>query len=78
MKYKKGDVLICSTDKAYGIEQNLIIGDKCKILNIIELSEKTILDLVHINTNCRVGLFDSICFIPLNIWREFQLRKILK
>jgi hypothetical protein len=77
MKTQKGDILICSTNKIYGLEQNIIVGDKYKVLDTIEMSEKVILDLLHVDTNSRVGLFDDKCFIPLEIYREFQLRKIL-
>jgi len=76
-KTKKSDILICSTNKLYGLEQNLILGDKYKVIDTIEMSEKVILDLLHIDTNKRVGLFDDKCFISLDVWREFQLRKIL-
>jgi hypothetical protein len=77
MKTQKGDILICSTNKIYGLEQNIIVGDKYKVLDTIEMSEKVILDLLHVDTNSRVGLFDDKCFIPLEIYREFQLRKVL-
>ena len=78
MKTSKGDILICSTNKIYGMEQNLIVGDKYKVLDTIEMAEKVILDLLHVNTNSRVGLFDDKCFIPIDVYREFQLRKILE
>ena len=78
MKTSKGDILICSTNKLYGMEQNLIVGDKYKVLDTIEMAEKVILDLLHVNTNSRVGLFDDRGFIPLEVYREFQLRKILE
>jgi len=78
MKTQKGDILICSTNRLYGMDQNLIVGDKYKVLDIIEMAEKVILDLLHINTNSRVGLFDDKNFIPLEVYREFQLRKILE
>lgn len=78
MKTTKGDILICSTDKLYGMEQSLIVGDKYKVLDIIEMSEKVILDLTHVDTNSRVGLFDDKCFIPLDVYREFKLRQILE
>lgn len=78
MKTTKGDILICSTDKLYGLEQNLIVGDKYKVLDAIVMAEKVILDLLHLDTNSRVGLFDYRHFIPLDVWREFQLRKILE
>jgi hypothetical protein len=78
MKTAKGDILICSTNKLHGMEQNLIVGDKYKVLDIIEMFEKVILDLLHVNTNSRVGLFDDRCFITLEVYREFQIRKILE
>jgi hypothetical protein len=78
MKTSKGDILICSTNKLYGMEQNLIVGDKYKVLDVYEMAEKMILDLLHLDTNSRVGLFDDKNFIPLDVWREFQLRKILE
>ncbi len=78
MKYNKGDILICSTDNLYGQKQQLIIGDKYIINDVIEMSEKVILDVTHKDTNKRLGLFDDRHFIPLDVWREFQLRKLLK
>jgi hypothetical protein len=42
------------------------------------MAEKVILDLLHLDTNSRVGLFDDKCFIPIDVYREFQLRKILE
>jgi hypothetical protein len=78
MRYNKGDILICSTDNLYGQkEQHLIVGNKYIITDVIEMSEKVILDVTHKDTNKRVGLFDDRHFIPLDIWREFQLRKVL-
>ena len=77
MKYNKGDILICSTDNLYGQKQQLIIGDKYIINDVIEMSEKVILDVIHKDTSKRCGLFDERNFIPLDIWREFQLRKVL-
>ncbi len=77
MKYNKGDILICSTDNLYGQKQQLIIGDKYTINDVIEMSEKVILDVIHKDTNKRCGLFDERNFIPLDVYREFQLRKVL-
>ncbi len=78
MRYNKGDILICSTDNLYGQkQQHLIVGDKYIINDVIEMSEKVILDVTHKDTNTRLGLFDDRHFIPLDIWREFQLRKVL-
>jgi len=77
MKYSKGDILICSTNNLFGQKQHLIIGDKYIINDVIEMSEKVILDVIHKDTGKRLGLFDERNFIPLDIWREFQLRKVL-
>jgi hypothetical protein len=77
MKYNKGDILICSTDNLYGQKQQLIISDKYIINDVIEMSERVILDVIHKDTDKRCGLFDERCFIPLDVWREFQLRKVL-
>jgi hypothetical protein len=41
------------------------------------MSEKVILDVIDKDTNKRCGLFDERNFIPLDVWREFQLRKVL-
>lgn len=78
MKTQKGDILICSTDKLYGMKHLLIVGDKYKVLDVIEMAEKVILDVLHLDTNSRAGLFDDKHFIPLDVWREFQLRKVLE
>jgi len=78
MRYDVGDILICSTNKLYGLEQNLIVGGKYKVLDAIVMAEKVILDLIHLDTNLRVGLFDDRHFIPLEVYREFQLRKVLE
>jgi hypothetical protein len=78
MKYNKGDILICSTDNLYGQKQQLIIGDKYIINDVIEMRGlRVILDVIHKDTGKRCGLFDERCFIPLDVWREFQLRKVL-
>ncbi len=77
MKYNKGDVLICSTDLLYGQNHQLIVGDKYIINDVIEMAEKVILDVTHKETNKRCGLFDDRHFISLDVYREFQLRKVL-
>jgi hypothetical protein len=77
MRYNKGDILICSTDSLYGQKQQLIIGDKYIINDVIEMSEKVILDVIHKESGKRLGMFDERCFIPLDVYREFQLRKVL-
>lgn len=72
---KKGDTVICITNQMYGQEYPLNIGEKYIIDDIIEMSEKKI---VQVSINDKViGLYDDRHFIPLDVWREFQLRKVL-
>ena len=79
MKYNIGDILICSTNEMYGQKnQHLIIGHKYVILDVIEISEgRTIVDMKHLNSSIRLGLVSDKHFISLEVYREFQLRKIL-
>jgi hypothetical protein len=80
MRYNKGDILICTTDTMYGHKnQHLFVGHKYVILDVIEMSEgKIILDVNHLSTSKRIGLVGDRYFIPLDVYREFQLRKILE
>jgi hypothetical protein len=73
---KRGDVVICVTDEMYGQKQSLVIGEKYIIVDVIEMSEKNIIQICDMN-NKQLGLFDDRHFIPLDVWCEFQLRKIL-
>jgi hypothetical protein len=76
---KEGDIVVCSTDMMYGQKYQLIVGDQHIINNIIRMTyfEKTIIDVTHKKTNKRC-LFDQSNFITLEVWREFQLRKVLE
>lgn len=73
---KRNDVVICVTNKMYGQEYALNIGEKYIIDDIIEMSEKKIVQVSGINKKV-IGLYDDRHFIPLDVWREFQLRKVL-
>jgi hypothetical protein len=78
-RYKKGDIVICTDVYAYGMRnESLVLLDKYKVLDVINMYEKVLIDLLHVDTNFRSGLFDDKHFIHLDVWREFQLRKILK
>jgi hypothetical protein len=78
MKYKKGDILICSTNELYGQKYNLTIGDKYRVNDAIEMSDdRIVLELIHDSTNRPVGIHSDRLFIPLWVYREFKLRKIL-
>jgi hypothetical protein len=80
MKYKHGDILICSTKEMYGqTNHQLIVGDKYKINDVIEmLEDKIILDVTHESTNKRIGLASDRQFIPLEVYRDCKLKKILE
>lgn len=68
-------MVICITNTMYGQEYPLNIGEKYIIEDIIEMSEKKI---VQVSIDKKViGLYDDRHFIPLDVWREFQLRKVL-
>lgn len=75
---KVEDIVVCSTDMMYGQKCQLIVGDQYIINDIIRMAEKTIVDVTHKKTNKRCGLFDQRNFITLEVWREFQLRKVLE
>lgn len=79
MKYIKGDILICSTNELYNQKnQHLIVGHKYVIKDVIEMSEdRVILDVEHLSSSKRIGLFSDRHFIPLDVYREFQLKKVL-
>jgi len=72
---KKNDIVICVTDKMYGQKQTLKIGEQYRVDDFIEMAEKNLVS-VYYETDY-VGVFDNKHFIPLDVWREFQLRKLL-
>ena len=74
---KKNDIVICVTDKMYGQKQTLKIGEQYRVDDFIEMAEKNLVSVNSIKTGEYIGLFDDKHFIPLDIWREFQLRKVL-
>ena len=77
MGYKKGDIVICVTNKMYGMTYLLEVGEQYQIDDCIEMSEKNLVSVTNIKNNKDIGVFDDKHFIPLDIWREFQLRKVL-
>ena len=78
LRYKKGDILICSTNKMYGMTYLLEVGEQYEITDSIEMAEKNLVSVNNAKTGEYIGVFDDKHFIPLDIWREFQLRKILE
>ena len=78
-KINRGDIVICSTDELpWGIKnEHLIVGHKYVVRDIIEMSEKSILDVEHLSSSKIIGLMHERHFITLDVWREFQLRKII-
>lgn len=74
---KRGDILICVSDNLYGYQvESLKIGKKYQVREFIKMSEKNIVE-VDSEVGEYVGLFEDRHFIHLDVWREFQLRKIL-
>jgi hypothetical protein len=77
-RYKKGDIVICVTDKMYGMTHSLKVGEQYRIDDYIEMAEKNLVSVSDAKTGEQVSIFDDKHFMPLDIWREFQLRKILE
>ena len=73
---KRGDIVICVTNELYDQKQPLVIGEKYFVVDIIEMSEKKIVNVCDMNKK-QFGLYDDRHFIPLDVWREFQIRKVL-
>ena len=76
-RYKKGGIVICVTNKMYGMTYLLEVGEKYRVDDCIEMAEKTLVSVSNVKTGKEIGLFDDKHFIPIDIWREFQLRKVL-
>jgi hypothetical protein len=79
MKYKQGDILICSTKEMYGqVNQLLLVNDKYRVNDFIEMSGgKIILDVTHESTNKRIGLVSDRHFIKLDVYRHWKLKQLL-
>lgn len=78
LRYKKGDIVICVTDKMYGMTYLLEVGEQYQIDAFTEVGEKNLVSVTNIKNNQDIGVFDDKHFMPLDVWREFQLRKILE
>jgi hypothetical protein len=79
-RYKKGDIVICVTNKMYGMTYFLEVGKQYQIDDFVEVNEKTLVSVRDKNgpvSDPISGVYDDKHFIPLDVWREFQLRKIL-
>lgn len=93
MKYKKGDILVCSTNRTTTTGYNLTVGDKYEIITNPEdwnnalcntiLSgnpndfSKISLGVKNIKTGQLHKWVPDKLFIPLDVYREFQLKNIL-
>jgi hypothetical protein len=78
LRYKKGDIVICVTNKMYGMTYLLEVGEQYQIDAFTEVGEKNLVSVTNIKNNKDIGVFDDKHFMPLDVWREFQLRKILE
>ncbi len=77
-RYKKGDIVICTTDKMYGMTYSIKVGEQYIVDDFIEMTEKNLVSVSEAKTGNHVSIFDDRHFIPLDVWREFQFRKILE
>jgi hypothetical protein len=75
--YKKGDIVICVTNKMYGMKYLLEVGEQYRIDDFIKMSEKNLVSVSSVKTGEYINVFDDKHFIPIDVWREFQLRKVL-
>jgi len=84
LRYKKGDIVICVTNKMYGMKYLLEVGEQYQIDDCIEIggnvfgTEKNLVSVSNVKTGEDIGVFDDKHFMPMDVWREFQLRKILE
>ena len=82
--YKKGDILICSSETP---GHDLIIGDKYKVTECLNFydggrvqmsnGDKLVLFVIHIKTKKEYSFLSDRLFIPLDVYREYKLRNIL-
>lgn len=79
MNYKDGDIVVCTTDQLYGrIYENLSIGDKYSINDSIEMSEdRVILDVTHVDSKKRIGLFSDKHFMSLVSYRNWKINQLI-
>lgn len=95
MKYKKGDILVCSTNRTTTTGYNLTVGDKYEIITNPEdwnnnpndfskifflwqnADSVYALGVKNIKTGQLHKWVPDKLFIPLDVYREFQLKNIL-
>ena len=64
LRYKKGDIVICVTDKMYGMTYLLEVGEQYQIDAFTEVDEKNLVSVTNIKNNQDIGVFDDKHFIP--------------
>jgi len=78
LRYRKGDIVICVTNKMYGMTYLLEVGEQYQIDDWVEMAEKNLVSVSKVTTGEFISIFDDKHFMPMDVWREFQLRKILE
>jgi hypothetical protein len=78
LRYRKGDIVICVTNKMYGMTYLLEVGEQYQIDDWVEMAEKNLVSVSKVTTGEFISIFDDKHFLPLDSWREFQLKKILE
>lgn len=86
--YKKGDIVVCSNNRnKHGVGySDIIIGDKYEVTDCLNFKEggrismsdgDVALFVKHTKSGKEYSFVPSRLFIPLSVYREFQLRNVL-
>lgn len=70
---KKGDIVICTRNEFSGIKLNLEVGGKYEVYE--QFDDKVIL---IIDEKGRVIIASSYILMPIEMYRDFKLKQILK
>jgi hypothetical protein len=77
-EYEIGDILICS--KHWYVDV-LIVGDQYEVINstnfLTDVANKNALNVKHIKTGKFHHFVDAGNFIPISVYRDYQLGKLL-
>lgn len=81
---RKGDIIVCSTNRTSTTEYNLVVGDRYEIIadpwdwntNPNDFS-KIVLSVKNIQTGQEHVWVPARIFITLEVYREFKLKQIL-
>ncbi len=83
MRYKCGDIVICSENRIGGIilDQKLVIGDSYEVVSsILEWQKTDVLERLDVYSPSVGNLMylPHYLFIPISVYRDSKLNEILK